>query len=420
MISSKKRALFYLTFNGIYNNNNGIGTQSKLLLEGVARYYKDFSSDYGKFSLNIITPIYNKKTTLDYSQDDLDYAREITESTGGEVFFCPYEYNTDLFWDVDSWRTMSIGAAAIVLEKTSKYTESLVIPVDPPFLHTPQVIERSKTEYKLDIKSLISMYSTSYLHDKGSLNSKRLAWEYNGFTSSKIYEDIYIGSVCNFFKQHVNTNYGIPLDRFAPYESSLLVDSEKFQKLKPTSLKATLNKYDIPTDTDIVFAFGRASWIKGFDILLEEIKFLKKRPHLVLIAVQTNRNHDVIKKYKKIIKKNNLACTLITKFCKDLPKALTQWKKTRAVICPSRGEPFSNIPLEVSLWAKYSEAVLLCSCVDGYTEQIIHKDNGFLFDINKPGDLATQLEEVLMLGHDDVKKASRQMGNEENDYGRAS
>ena len=73
MISSKKRALFYLTFNGVYNNNNGIGTQTKLLLDGTTKYYKELTSQFGDFSVNIVSPIYNVKTTIDYSVDDLSH-----------------------------------------------------------------------------------------------------------------------------------------------------------------------------------------------------------------------------------------------------------------------------------------------------------------------------------------------------------
>lgn len=397
MKSSKKRALFYLTFNGVYNNNNGIGTQTKLLLEGVIKYYDDFMSKFGDFSVNIVTPVYNIKTTTDYSKQDLLYAHQQTNKTGGKIFFCPYEYNTEEFWVVDSWRTMSIGAATIVLSESIRYDESLVIAVDPPFLHTPQLIERSKEEYGVNVKSLISMYSTSYLHDKGDYHPDRLSWEYNGFTSSKIYKDIYIGSICKSMTKHISTDYGIPLDRFAPYESSLLLNSKKFEDISESQQVKILKKYNIPLNKKIIFAFGRADRIKGFDILLNEMKYITKDIHLVLIAVKTGKQGDNIKMYERLIKKNSIPCTLITGFSSDLPKALTMWGNTKIVVCPSRGEPFSNIPLEVSLWAKDKGAVIICSNIDGYTEQIEHGVNGYLFDINKEGSLAEQIETVLSL-----------------------
>jgi len=403
MISSKKRALFYLTFNGVYNNNNGIGTQTKLLLDGTTKYYKELTSQFGDFSVNIVSPIYNVKTTIDYSVDDLSHTYLQTCKTGGKVFFCPYEYNTEQFWTVDSWRTMSIGAATIVLSESNKYDESLVIAVDPPFLHTPKLIEKSKKEYNVKIKSLISMYSTSYLHDKGNYSADRLSWEYNGFVSSKVYKDIYIGSICKFITRHIAKDYGVPLDRFAPYQSSLLINSEKFKKVHENEQIQILKKYNIPQNKNIVFAFGRANKIKGFDILLKEMKYVKKRIHLVLVAVKTERENETIKTYEDLIKKNRIDCTLVTHFCHDLPKALTMWKNTKIVVCPSRGEPFSNIPLEVSLWAKDGGGILICSNIDGYTEQIEHGQNGYLFDIKKERDLAKQIETVLSLRNHDCE-----------------
>ena len=75
----KKRAIYYLTFNGVYNINNGIGSQTKLFLEGIEKYYDIFSKNFGNFSLNIITPIYNPNTTMDYCQEYLDYTRSIVK-----------------------------------------------------------------------------------------------------------------------------------------------------------------------------------------------------------------------------------------------------------------------------------------------------------------------------------------------------
>jgi glycosyltransferase involved in cell wall biosynthesis len=137
------------------------------------------------------------------------------------------------------------------------------------------------------------------------------------------------------------------------------------------------------------------------------MKYVKKDIHLVLIAVKTDRKTDIIKMYKRLIKENNIDCTLITSFCSDLPKALTMWENTKIIVCPSRGEPFSNIPLEVSLWAKNEGGLLICSNIDGYTEQINHGENGYLFDIKKKGDLAEQIETVLSLGIHDSETIRR-------------
>jgi hypothetical protein len=54
-----KRGIFNLTFNGIFNNTNGIGTQTKTLLQGIENDYIKLCEEFGEFELNIVAPIFN-------------------------------------------------------------------------------------------------------------------------------------------------------------------------------------------------------------------------------------------------------------------------------------------------------------------------------------------------------------------------
>lgn len=82
---SKKKAIYYLTFNGVYNNNNGIGTQTKLILEFIDKHYREVADIYGDFTFNIITPVFNIKSTQDYNLHDLEYATNIAKNAGGSI-----------------------------------------------------------------------------------------------------------------------------------------------------------------------------------------------------------------------------------------------------------------------------------------------------------------------------------------------
>ena len=49
-------AIFYLTYNGIYNFTNGIGTQTQLLLRGLERLQPALERQYGLIPLHVVCP----------------------------------------------------------------------------------------------------------------------------------------------------------------------------------------------------------------------------------------------------------------------------------------------------------------------------------------------------------------------------
>ncbi|MBU1110084.1 glycosyltransferase family 4 protein [Patescibacteria group bacterium] len=386
--------IFFLTYNGYYNYTTGIGTQTKLFLGGIDAHYERYKSLYGDFEINLVVPQFD--VTVDgFDNSHIAYADNVINRFGGKVYVCDsaMEKGDDGFWTVSNWRRLTLSVASIVSEKSQDYERTIVIAVDPPYLHVPRFIEMNKKN-NADIQSVILMYTSSYIHNKQALSFEKLGWEYQGLVSARVYKNIHIGDVCRFMTHHLVEHYGADRTSFVPYPSSLLFEDAVFDELPQKEANAILDKYNIPRNKDIVFAFGRASWIKGFDILVESLQFLEKDIHLVLVAVPFEIEPI---NYETIIKKSGLSYTLITKFTRDLPPALCQCDRCKIVVCPSRGEPFSNIPLEVSLWGKNRGPVVLASNVDGFLEQIEDGENGFLFNVNSVEDLADRINAILQM-----------------------
>jgi len=388
-----KNGLFYLTYNGYYNYTTGIGTQTKLFLNGIDCYYEKLKKSFGDFEINMVVPKY------DYSVDNYNihhviYANNIINKYGGEVYMCDsaMEKGKDGFWTVSNWERLTPSAASFIYNKSKKYKRNLVFAVDPPFLHVPMHIELYNKNNKFDIKSVIINYSSSYIHNKKNISFKKLGWEYQGFASARLYKNIFIGSFCNYMTNHFIKYYGADNKSFIPYSSSLLFNDEEYSELEQSKVNSILEKYHIPKDKDIVFAFGRAAWIKGFDILSDSLVYLMHDIHLVLIAVPFEIDPS---EYEIIIQKSDLSYTLITEFKRDLPHALCQHDHCRIVVCPSRGEPLSNIPLEVALWSKNKGPVVLASNIDGFLEQISDGENGFLFEEGDSKSLACKMNMIL-------------------------
>jgi glycosyltransferase involved in cell wall biosynthesis len=395
-----KNGIFYLTYNGYYNFTTGIGTQTKIFLKGIETHYNKLKKIYGDFEINLIVPRFDN-TVNGFEEKNIYYANKIIDKIGGKVYKC----NSSLdkqgcnFWSVSNWRRISTSAASIILENARRYNKILVMAVDPPFLHVPRYIEEYNDTVISEIQSVILMYTSSYIHDKEKLSYEKLGWEYSGFSSARNYKKIKIGKVSNFLFRHFIEYYGADPNSFIQYPSSLVLEDDDFKKKSTNKIINILKKYDIPTEKDIVFAFGRAAWIKGFDIFLESIRLLKKNIHIVLIAVPFE---NIINEYKKKINKLNLKCSLIPQFTRELPIALCQHKYCRIVVCPSRGEPFSNIPLEVSIWARDQGPIILTSNVDGYVEQIDDGINGFIYNNLSCDDLAKKIEFILQLSEDQL------------------
>ena len=51
-----RNAIFYLTYNGLYNFTNGIGTQTQLLIAGLEALREKLAKTYGSIDLHVICP----------------------------------------------------------------------------------------------------------------------------------------------------------------------------------------------------------------------------------------------------------------------------------------------------------------------------------------------------------------------------
>jgi glycosyltransferase involved in cell wall biosynthesis len=67
------------------------------------------------------------------------------------------------------------------------------------------------------------------------------------------------------------------------------------------------------------------------------------------------------------------------------------------VVVPSRHETFSNIPLEVALWAREKGPVMVASTAGGFVDQIEPGITGFLVDILSCQHITQTLRQVLDL-----------------------
>jgi glycosyltransferase involved in cell wall biosynthesis len=134
---------------------------------------------------------------------------------------------------------------------------------------------------------------------------------------------------------------------------------------------------------------------------------VRERCHFVLISVPYI-NDDYQNTYDYLINEHRISATHVKAFTRELPKALCQWPRTRMVVVPSTHETFSNIPLEVALWARRQGPLVVASQVGGFVDQIEDGVTGFFLDRTSCEAMGRTLQHVLGLSQEHQAVIRRQ------------
>lgn len=391
-----RRALFYLTYNGIYNFTNGIGTQTQLLLRGLERFSSVLEKQYGPLPLYVICPQPDAHT-WGYDAAFLRRQQERILALRGQLHLLPYKQHAESeLWDVATWHYLCEQAARFIDHMRRKFDECLLICIDQPWLHTPRLLSPGIPGKIGNTQTLLVLYSTAFIRNASVSDKKEMHWEHSGLTLACTDPQVAIADICPSFTTHLQTFYKLPNARFAPYTSSILVHDEEFRLLEKATVEQTLQSYNIPLDRELIIAFGRAVPLKGFETVIPALAAVRERCHFVLISVPyPGETYQQI--YDRLLAEHGIHATHIRAFSRELPRALCQWANTRMVLVPSHQETFSNIPLEVTLWARQGGPVVVASRVGGFVDQIEHGHNGFLIDITHPETIPQMLQYVLSL-----------------------
>jgi glycosyltransferase involved in cell wall biosynthesis len=396
-----RNAIFYLTYNGLYNFTNGIGTQTQLLISGIEGILEGLTRQYGPIDLHLVCPLPDAYT-WGYDHAFFQRQQQRLSGLGGYVHLIPYkrEPAQDL-WEIRSWTALCQNVGSLLQAKAAAYGRSLIICVDQPWLQTPYALRIGKGEaLPRNLEILLVLYSTAYIRGWETPDAGEVAWEEAGLKASQPGSSVAVADICPSFTAHLKTNFRLSAAQFAPYTSSILVDDPAFALQDETTLQATLQAYNIPIDADVILAFGRAAPIKGFERLIPALAPLRDRVHFVLVSVPYINDDSQQLIYDELLRQHAIRATHVKTFTRDLPRALCQWSRTKIVVVPSRHETFSNIPLEVALWAREKGPLVVASTAGGFVDQIEAGVTGFLVDISSSENITEAMLRVLDLSPD--------------------
>ncbi|WP_102937529.1 glycosyltransferase family 4 protein [Streptomyces malaysiensis] len=253
----------------------------------------------------------------------------------------------------------------------------LLIGLDVPFLGLGPYVPES-------VDLLLVPRSTAVLthpHDRA-----RLRWERAGLRSAVSYGGR-IAAISQHMHQHLRADYGVPERALLDLPNGLVPHDDDAEPELPLPARARAG---------FLLAMGRAVPEKGFEGLLHALALLRQRPvrlpHLVLVAASTTPNRDhYLAVLDGLIREYRLNATLITSFS----PAVRSWLRNpalRAVIVPSRVEPFGRIPLE-AFGAQAGPVV--ATRAGGLAQTVLDGVTGFTARPGDPESLAAAIQRAL-------------------------
>jgi hypothetical protein len=270
-----RNALFYLTYNGVYNFTNGIGTQTQLLLGGLECLKDEVERQFGTLDVHVVCPLPDQ-TTWGYDLAFFRQQQERLTALGGDLHLVPYKSQAEQeLWDIRSWHALCAQVAPLLRSRLADYDRGLLICVDQPWLQTPLCM--AKMPPLPQLQTLLVLYNTAFIRNWHTPNQAEIAWEQEGLGWAQPHHAVYIANVCPSFTTHLKTHFTLSPAALAPYTSSILVEDKEFAVQNATDTQRVLQAYGIPLHEDIVLAFGRAAPIKGFELLIPALTAIREQ-----------------------------------------------------------------------------------------------------------------------------------------------
>ncbi|MFJ9637254.1 glycosyltransferase family 4 protein [Streptomyces sp. NPDC101178] len=217
----------------------------------------------------------------------------------------------------------------------------------------------------------------------------RIRWERKALRAA-IARGGRIGAISTHMRDHLLASCGVPRGSIVNIPNGLIRE----EMTRP----ATVLPLPLKARAGFLLVMGRAVPAKGFEDLLEALHILKERgvriPHLLLAAV-TSVGHERLTSHQKDlaagIRAYGLDATLITRFTPSVRSWLHS-PALRAVVIPSREEPFGRIPLEA--FAAGAGPVVATSA-GGLAQTVIEGVTGFTSAPRDCKSLASALHRAL-------------------------
>lgn len=215
---------------------------------------------------------------------------------------------------------------------------------------------------------------------------RRIRWEHKGLTTA-VRDGARIAAISHHMRGHLEQVYGVPRHAVVDLPNGLLLSDHEDVAPAPLPPRA---------EAGFLLAMGRAVESKGFEDLLEALRFLgaqgERVPHLLLAATT---HTEILTAYQQQLKAMVRDYAINATFLPRFSPQYRSWLRSpalRGVVVPSRAEPFGRIPLEAFV---SGAAPVVATRAGGLTETVVDGVTGFTAEARDPMGLAHAIRRAL-------------------------
>ncbi|MEU3783415.1 glycosyltransferase family 4 protein [Streptomyces sp900129855] len=356
---------------GFYGASSGTGFSNRALLEVLARTLPP-----GRL---LVLPTHVPHENSGYDQRWTLSTQRLLDSVGAEVapVPCPHLYDAS----VHDSETLCEIVGDMACEHLAGAAQSHVIGLDIPFLSLAPYLAGSGSGL------LLIPRSTSLLADPA--NHRRIRWERSGLITA-VTRGARVAAISKHMRTHLKHQYGVPAGALVDLPNGLLLHASSTEP-PPAPLPPRAR-------AGFLLAMGRAVESKGFEDLIEAVAQLRdegvRLPHLVLAATGPSRYPTP---YQRRLHEQARDHGLDVTFPARFSPVYRTWLRSpalRAVVVPSRAEPFGRIPLEA-----FAEGAgpVVATRVGGLIETVLDGETGFLAEPDNLRSLAQAIQRALLI-----------------------
>jgi glycosyltransferase involved in cell wall biosynthesis len=317
----------------------------------------------------VVLPVYLSKANPERQEG---WHRDVRKRLRhAEVF--PVDNGTDgldRWGTLDNFRRLADNAGRVLLDEVAD--PLLVLAFDVPFLGLATVLPP-----RLLRRLVLVPRSSGVLHTPW--DRERITWERAALARAAAH-GAGIAAISGYMRRHLRMEYGVPAAAMIDLGDGLVAED------RPSATPVELPPF--------VLAMGRAEPYKGFDDLLDAVEILRAEgfPHLVLAA--TTEGHTPTAYQQRLrdrVARLGIDVTVIDRFGPEVRGLLTH-PRLRAVVVPSRVEPFGRIPVEAFL---AGAGPVVSTTAGGLAEQVVDDVTGYTAPPASPVRLAAAIRRAL-------------------------
>ena len=299
--------------------------------------------------------------------------RPLDNGTGGQI----------RFGDVPAFRHLATSTAEALADEIQPDSQSAVIFLDIPFLGAAPLLPE-----RILPRLAVVPRSTGLLHDPG--NQARIQFESDGLRYIADHGGR-VAAISGYMRNHLTEDYHVPAGAMLDLPDGLTAGERSNHRPSPPDLPSR-------AENGFLLSYGRAEPYKGWDDLVEALARLRDHraqvPHALLAAVTDQPSPTAYQRQlASRIESLDLDATLVTRFDPAI-RTLLVHPALRAVVIPSRAEPFGRVPLEAYA---AGAAPVVVTTAGGLAEQVIDGVTGLAALPADPASLADAIDRALRL-----------------------